>query len=108
MVPLSPAEIGIGLAYLQLALGLAFLVYGLRGNAFHGDPQTGRLATRFFAPAGLFFILQAMVRFINGHVPDAALIAGGVIGLVASGAWALQIRRALKARLRELTPPTAP
>ena len=101
----SPDEIRAAFAWFQLAFGLAVLIWGLRGNAYNGDSVAARLATRYFAPMGMWFVLSALFRLLeaecNAHMkltesyamwppaavsgfylshPDAAYFAVGKIG----------------------------
>jgi hypothetical protein len=99
---MSHDALGVGVACFQLVFGLAYVVWGLRGNAYEGNNLTGRLLTRYFAPIGLWFMLGGAFNLLIGRVPDTPLIALAVLSFVAVGVWAIRIRRTFKAHAREL------
>ena len=99
---MSLDTLGTAIACFQLVFGLAYVVWGLRGNAYQGNSLTGRLLTRYFAPIGLWFMLAAAFHLLIGRVPDTPLITLAVISFVVVGVWGIRIRRTFKAHLREL------
>lgn len=99
---MSHDTLGIGIACFQVVIGLGYVVWGLRGNAYQGNSPAGRLATRYFAPIGLWFILAAAFHLLIGRVPDTPLITLTVLSFAAVGVWAIRIHRTFKAQVREL------
>jgi hypothetical protein len=99
---MSHDALSIGVACFELVFGLAYLVWGLRGNAYQGNSLTGRLLTRYFAPIGLLFMLAGAFHLLTGSVPDAPLITLAVFSFLVVGVWGIRIRRTFKAHLREL------
>jgi hypothetical protein len=91
----------IGLACFQLVFGLAYLIWVLGGNAYQGHNPTGRLATRLFAPIGLWLMLGGAFALLNGRVLDTPLIALAALSFAAIAVWALRIRRTFNAHVRE-------
>jgi hypothetical protein len=100
MAPLL--SVGIGVACCQVAFGFAYLVWGLRGNAYQGGTVAGRLLTRYFAPVGLLWILSGAFSLLIGHVPDAPLITLGVLSFAGVVVWAVRVRRTFKAHAEAL------
>jgi len=101
----SADEVGAGFAWFQLAFGLAVLFWGLRGNAYKGDQIAARLATRYFAPMGMYFFLSALFRLLQGRLSDTTLITLGLLGFGATAIWWFKVHRAFKAHTRALTKP---
>jgi hypothetical protein len=99
---MSLDSVRIGIACSYLVFGSAYVVLGLKGNAYQGNTPTGRLLTRYFAPIGFWFILAAVFHLLAGRVPDTLLITLGVLSFAAVGVWAIRIRRTFRAHLREL------
>ena len=101
----SADEIGAGFAWVQLAFGLAFLIWGVRGNAYQGEPVTARLATRYFASMGMWFVLSALLKLLEHRLSETTLIALGLLGFGAAAIWWIIVHRAFKAHTRALTKP---
>ena len=100
---MSDDAIGTAIGWFQLVFGFAYLVWGLRGNAFQGDHPAGKQAARtYFVPMGLWWILSAVFHFLRGHVPETPLITGAVVSFVAVGVWLFRAHRAFRAQLQDL------
>jgi hypothetical protein len=91
---MSHESIGTVLAWTELLLGCALLVFGLRANRSPWDARA--------APLGLLYMVLGGLRFLGDNLPDAILITLYLLGFAAVGVWMVLAQRAFKARVREL------
>ena len=103
---LTTEALSRGLGYFELVFGLVFLIWTLRGNAFRGESEANRRATRNLAPLGLIFLVNGALRLLRGTVPMPLLIGASLAVFFVVIVWAVRLHRSNKAQ-RSLPPPTA-
>lgn len=102
---ITPEEVGVAIAWIQLVFGVVFLVFALRGNLFQGAQPAARLHSRTFAPIGVWFAVVGTFKLLAGHVAETPLIILTVVGLGAAIVWWVRLRRALRTNAPSLLPP---
>ncbi|MEZ5316852.1 MAG: hypothetical protein R2752_05575 [Vicinamibacterales bacterium] len=95
---MSSTEIGLRIiAGLQIVVGLASIVFGIRDRSNGGD----RLA-----PLGTVMVVAGAFPFLAGIMPDSVLFPLAGLAMVAALTWFVSRDRQARARMRDRQSPT--
>ncbi len=93
-------QIQHGLAWFQLAFGLLFAVSGFRTYRDTRKPLPVRWSTRYFAPLGLFFMLQGLLKLTDHRFDEGTMIVLALLGFTPLAVWWFRIHRSVIAEAK--------
>ena len=90
-------QIQHGFAWVQLAFGLLFAIHGFRTYRDVRLSLPVRWSTRYFAPLGLFFMLQGLLKLIDHRFDEGTMIVLALLGFTPLAVLWFRIHRSVKA-----------